>query len=198
MSVPQTLIIILVTLITADYVSASQDLEQLSKSQAEPGTMRDDPASAHQGAAQSTPQPASSPALAPDRAHTRPFPTPSNPAPPRWLDEVRAQRQAVQVQRRAAHQARREALDPIGTAQREQRKEQMLRRREELRDSLEQTRRRYLNHGPWLAPLPPQFTVPERVDDSRGESTAERSETQSAGSNNPPPEWNNLWYYQGW
>jgi hypothetical protein len=152
-------------------------------------------------------QPAPHSTPGPEPTATEPFAPMAQPPVPRWLEEVRAQRQALQQQRRAAHQARREALDPIGTAQREQRKEQLLRRRQELRGRIEQERQNhlnqyYLNQGPWFAPLAP-MQVGDSLDENSidgenrsGQGDAPKPEDQPAGLR--PSEWNNLWYYNGW
>lgn len=125
----------------------------------------------------------------------------SSTVPP-WLEEVRAQRHALREQRRAAHHARQEALDPIGTAQRDERKELHRRRQEEMRERIETERRLYLNQGPWFAPLIPRPPPAEldplargslsRQDSTRGEQPSH------GGDRRAPSDWNNLWYYNGW
>jgi hypothetical protein len=122
---------------------------------------------------------------------------------PRWLEEVRAQRRALHEQRRAAHQARIDALDPVGSAKRDEREKLRRRRQEERRELMESERRLYLNHGPWLSPLAPQ---PPPATDlnalSRGSLDAademKPKEPRSDGDARTPSDWNNLWYYNGW
>jgi hypothetical protein len=107
---------------------------------------------------------------------------------PRWLEEVRAQRQALQEQRRAQHEARRRAIDPVGAAQQEAREDAFLRRRQERRDMIDQDRRSFLNQGPWATPWP---SPPEGV--AAGEP-GDRPATPSDGL----PDWDNGWYFRGW
>ncbi|MBK1703862.1 hypothetical protein CKO40_04710 [Halochromatium glycolicum] len=127
---------------------------------------------------------------------------------PRWLKEVRAQRRALQQQRRAAHQARHEALDPIGAAKREERQERRLRRRQEVREFIEHERRLYLNWGPWITPLvprpPPTPGVDPLTQGSIGSSTDAADGPPAAAPNADgaaiptPSDWDNRWYYNGW
>jgi len=130
-------------------------------------------------------------------------PNPSSTVPP-WLEEVRAQRQALREQRRAAHHARQEALDPIGTAQRDERKELHRRRQEEMRERIETGRRLYLNHGPWFAPLIPRPPPAGAELDplARGslshQDSAGDEQPSNGGGMRTPSDWNNLWYYNGW
>lgn len=133
----------------------------------------------------------------------RPGPDTALPSVPRWLEEVRAQRRALHAQRRAAHQARHDALDPIGAAKRDQRREQMRRREEEVRERIETERRLYLNHGPWLSPLIPAPPFPGD-DPLAGGSLVDEHPSQAPEAPAPrsdplaPSDWNNLWYYRGW
>lgn len=125
------------------------------------------------------------------------------PAVPRWLDEVRAQRRALREQRRAAHQARQHALDPIGAAKRDERQEQMRRRQEEVRERIETERRLYLNRGPWLNPLVPAPPYSGGDPLTRGSLIDEPArmmpEAPPPGTDSlTPSDWNNLWYYRGW
>ncbi|WP_462320794.1 hypothetical protein [Halochromatium sp.] len=123
---------------------------------------------------------------------------------PRWLEEVRAQRRALREQRRAAHKARLEALDPIGTAKRDERKELIRRRQEEMRDLIESERLLYLNRGPWISPLAPRPPLRPKLDPLAGGSLdpqqPEHGEQQPTDSTDSqaPSDWNNLWYYRGW
>ena len=138
----------------------------------------------------------------------RPEPTGPQSSVPRWLEEVRAQRRALHEQRRAAHQARLQAMDPMGTAKRDERTELRLRRQEGVRDLIETERRLYLNRGPWFSPLAPRPPpVPELAPPTR-DSLDPRLDPQGAAgieqqpssstSTQAPPDWNNLWYYNGW
>lgn len=107
---------------------------------------------------------------------------------PRWLEEVRAQRRALQEQRRAQHEARRRAVDPVGAAQHQAREEEFLRRRQERQEKIEADRRLFMNQGPWISPPPPlpATSVPDT------NSTLE----QTPGY--VPPDWDNGWYFRGW
>jgi hypothetical protein len=129
-----------------------------------------------------------SPQAATEASDTLPADSPPPPGSgiPRWLDEVRAQRRALQELRRAEHDARRHAIDPLGAAQHDAREEAFLRRRQEIQSMMEQDRRLFLNQGPWLAPWP----GPPLPSDA------------AAGPGAPPapelPDWDNGWYYHGW
>ncbi len=107
---------------------------------------------------------------------------------PRWLEEVRAQRRALQEKRRAQHEARKRAIDPAGAAQQEAREEEFLRRRQEMHDMIEADRRLFMNHGPRISPVPalPATSAPDDV---------------SYPPTRPgyvPPDWDNGWYFRGW
>jgi hypothetical protein len=116
-------------------------------------------------------QPASQPALA----------QPPVPAP-RWLDDVRAQRHALQEMRQARQDAR---------------KDEFLRRRQEIRDMLETERRLFRNHGPWLEPMAPSPLPPflEHQDSGLAGRDDDNSHPHPLY---PPPGWDNGWYYKGW
>ncbi len=137
------------------------------------------------------------------REPRRPEPAGSQSTVPRWLEEVRAQRRALRDQRRAAHQARLEALDPIGAAKRDERKELMRRRQEEMRELIETERLLYLNRGPWFNPLFPRSPLAPKLDPLAGGSLAPQKakrgeQSTSSGDIQAPSDWNNLWYYHGW
>lgn len=134
---------------------------------------------------------------------------------PRWLDAVRAQRQALQERRRAQHQARRRAIDPIGTARQEALEQEFLRRRREMRDLIEQERWLFLNFGPWLRPWPaPRSTIITAAGTAKTEATdelmppasspSELTPSDSVPSSGEPrpavelPDWDNGWYFRGW
>lgn len=126
-----------------------------------------------------------------------------SPAPddmvPRWLEAVRAQRRALQERRRAQHQARRRALDPVGTARQEALEEEFQRRRQEMRDMIAQDRWLFLNFGPWLSPLP---TLPG-ISPPAGPAAPDRAQdhaddTERIRPADDPPEWDNGWYFHGW
>jgi hypothetical protein len=107
---------------------------------------------------------------------------------PRWFEEVRAQRQALQEQRRAQYEARRRAIDPVGAAQQEAREDAFLRRRQERRDMIDQDRRLFQNQGPWATPWPsPLESVPAG---EQGNMPATPGESL--------PDWDNGWYFRGW
>ncbi|NBC13414.1 MAG: hypothetical protein GVY09_08730 [Gammaproteobacteria bacterium] len=126
-----------------------------------------------------------------------------SPAPddmvPRWLEAVRAQRRALQERRRAQHQARRRALDPVGTARQEAMEEKFQRRRQERRDMIAQERWLFLNFGPWLSPL----STPPGVAPPAGPAPFEPppdfvDDAERVPSADDPPEWDNGWYFRGW
>ncbi len=124
----------------------------------------------------------------------------SDGAPP-WLDAVRAQRQALQDLRRAEHQARRRALDPVGAARQEALEEKFFRRRQEIRDQMAEDRWLFLNFGPWMAPLPsPPGALPSgpRATAPNPRSEPPRAADPAPGPEREPPEWNNGWYFHGW
>jgi hypothetical protein len=155
------------------------------------------------GAADAFGQPATVTAAA-AQAGSEPQTAPQgSPAPddmvPRWLEAVRAQRRALQERRRAQHQARRRALDPVGTARQEAMEEEFQRRRQEMRDMIAQDRWLFLNFGPWLSPLPtpPGISPPTgpAAPDSPHDPADETEPGPSAGD---PPEWDNGWYFRGW
>jgi hypothetical protein len=111
-----------------------------------------------------------------------------NTAASRWLDEVRAQRRALQEQRRAQHEARKRAIDPVGAAEREAREEEFLRRRQEMRELIEADRRLFMNQGPWISPSPP-------LPATSGPADPNAPQTRPGYV---PPDWDNGWYFHGW
>jgi hypothetical protein len=101
---------------------------------------------------------------------------------PRWLDDVRAQRQALQQMRQAQQEAR---------------KDEFLRRRQEIRDMMENDRRLFRNYGPWLEPMAPS-PLPSFLE-HQDHGLANRADDSShAHPLYPPPGWDNGWYYNGW
>ncbi|GEM_PF-1962350 len=116
---------------------------------------------------------------------------------PRWLEAVRAQRRALQERRRAQHQARRRALDPVGSARQQAMEEEFRRRRREMRDMIARDRWLFLNFGPWLSPLPtaPGPSAPAGVAPSQAAPDDDAEQTAPAGE---LPEWDNGWYFRGW
>ena len=130
-------------------------------------------------------------------------PTQGIPAEPelvdQWLDEVRAQRQAWEERRRAkkeAIDARRRWIDPWGTAQQEARREENQRRREALRNKIEQDRDAFRSHSPWRSPQAPwQEPLPSPGSDGQNPI----SDVPDILSPYPPlPGWNNGWYFRGY
>lgn len=98
---------------------------------------------------------------APDGRPPQLVPTPDPSA--RWLDEVRAQRQAWEERRRLnreTFEARRRLADPWGTAQHEAWEDEVERRREARRQHREQEREHFRGLGPSDPPLP----WPEAMD----------------------------------
>ncbi len=114
---------------------------------------------------------------------------------PQWLDEVRAQRRALNEHRKAMHDAQRRARDPWGAAQQDARREELQRRRQERREQIDEDRRLFRSYGPWLepgwpiSPVEPPYaqSVPTPMDDA-----------ESREQHYPPQGWDNRWYYRGW
>jgi hypothetical protein len=120
---------------------------------------------------------------------------------PRWLDAVREQRRALQERRRAQHQARRRAIDPVGTALHEAQEQEFLRRRREMRDMLAENRRLFLNLGPWLTPWPaPPGSMPTAPTPAPHDAQAAPGQVQTDLPPQPYelPNWDNGWYFHGW
>ncbi|MGB5831837.1 MAG: hypothetical protein WBG92_07590 [Thiohalocapsa sp.] len=119
--------------------------------------------------------------------------TPLTSGAPRWLEEVRAQRRALQQQRRAQHEARRRAVDPLGAAQKKAREEAFMRRRNEMRDMLGSDRRVLMNQSPWT----PESLRAPRLDSSAAPSPGDIGDGAPARVY-APPKWDNGWYFRGW
>ncbi|MGE5154590.1 MAG: hypothetical protein ACM3ST_11290 [Bdellovibrio bacteriovorus] len=143
----------------------------------------------------------------------------------RWLDEVRAQRQAWEERRKAsreAFEARRRLADPRGAAQHDAWEDEVERRREARRQQREQELEHFRGLGPpdppWresMAPwgYPPQTATPPSAPPPLGAATADG---QPSEHGEPPPpgiiyppgapprgpyspqDWDNLWYYRGY
>ena len=134
-------------------------------------------------------------------AQSRPQDTPApQDLAPRWLDAVRAQRRALQERRRAQHQARRRALDPVGTARQEALEQEFQRRRQEMRDMIAQDRWLFLNFGPWLAPLPspPGASLPSATSPPERATEPNSAPDDSQAPVHELPDWDNGWYFRGW
>lgn len=143
----------------------------------------------------------------------------------RWLDEVRAQREAWEERRKAsreAFEARRRVAAPWGAAQHEAWEDEVERRREARRLHREEERELFRALGPSQPPPPlpegmePQGTYPVPAApsaDVRDPATADRTpsgfaEPQLPGIVYPPgapprgpyspQDWDNLWYYRGY
>lgn len=143
----------------------------------------------------------------------------------RWLDEVRAQRQAWEERRKAsreAFEARRRIADPWGAAQHEAWEDEVERRREALRLHREEDWEPFRGLGrsqpppPWPEGMEPQgsYPVPAAPGAVVGDpATADRPpsgfpEPQLPGIVYPPgapprgpyspQDWDNLWYYRGY
>lgn len=101
---------------------------------------------------------------------------------PRWLDDVRAQRQTLQEMRQARHDAR---------------KDEFLRRRQEIRDRMENDRRLFRNHGPWLEPMAPS-PLTSFLEHQEPGLAGREDDSSHAHPLYPPPGWDNGWYYNGW
>lgn len=138
------------------------------------------------------------PGMAPDPV----VPAQSEPVD-RWLEEVRAQRQAWEERRRTnkeAIDARRRWIDPWGAAQKEARDEENRRRRQAFRDKIERERDAFRNQSPWLGPPPPWQGPPPPpglgLGPDGGELTGEPSDLLAP---HPPlPGWDNRWYFRGY
>lgn len=105
----------------------------------------------------------------------------------RWLDAVRAQRQAWEERRRAAQEAmdaRRRLNDPRTSAH-----EEHMRRREALMEHIERDREHFLNQGPWQIPPPPNPGPPGSPGNPPG--------SDPTLAYPPLPGWDNRWYYRG-
>jgi hypothetical protein len=155
---------------------------------AAPGIAADSPESASSYPA---PGKAADATTAPGRIAPSPPPAvaapPALPQPPgvapRWLDDVRAQRHALQEMRRAHQDAR---------------KDKFLRRRQEIREMMQTDRRLFRNHGPWLDPIPPAH-LPSALDhDDRGMAGVADEPPAEQPAPYPPAGWDNGWYYNGW
>lgn len=157
-------------------------------------------------------------------------PPPVVPAPDpstRWLDEVRAQRQAWEERRKAsreAFEARRRLADPWGAAQHETWEDEVERRRDARRQYREQERELFRGLGPsdppppWPETMEPQgypAQIPPPPPGSPPGDAATADGLQS-GYGEPlapgivyppgtpprgpysPQDWDNLWYYRGY
>lgn len=106
----------------------------------------------------------------------------ADPALP-WLDEVRAQRKAVEERRKAAREAidaRRRLSDPWGAAQKEAREDDLRRRRQAHLERMEQEREMFRGQAPDQPPAPwPAIPDPPPAPFA-------------------PPGWDNYWYYRGY
>lgn len=124
----------------------------------------------------------------------------------RWLDEVRAQRQAREERRHAAKEAmdaRRRWIDPWGAAQVEAREQELERSRNAFLQQIERDREAFRNQIPWV---PPNDPWQEEVAGPVPEFPA-AAEADAAGHPEPPPPppspftlpgWDNHWYYRGY
>jgi hypothetical protein len=145
-----------------------------------------------------------------ERADAEPWVAPGDAAQdpyPRWLDAVRAQRRALQEHRRVEHQARRRAMDPVGSARHEALEQTLERRRQELRDlrdrreMMAEERRLFMNMGPWVTPWPPppgsaQPAPAPVMPDAK--PAAPPDWPQQSPPATELPEWDNGWYFRGW
>lgn len=141
----------------------------------------------------------------------------------RWLEEVRAQRQAWEERRKAAREsfeARRRG--PWSPGQHEAWEEEVERRREARRQQREQERELFRSLGPSEPPLrwpegmdqPGGFTTPPTPGSPPGDPMVTEGspppfpQPQAPGIVYPPgapprgpyspPDWDNLWYYRGY
>jgi hypothetical protein len=143
----------------------------------------------------------------------------------RWLDEVRAQRQAWEERRNAsreAFEARRRLADPRGAAQHDAWEDEVERRRDARRQQREQELEHFRGLGPPEPPrpesivpwgYPAQTTATPAGPPPAGPATAvgppsEHAEPHPPGIIYPPgapprgpyspQDWDNLWYYRGY
>lgn len=132
-----------------------------------------------------------------EEAAPAPPATLADPAADRWLDAVRAQRQAWEERRRASQEAldaRRRQLD----THQEARQQEHLRRRGALREQIERDREHFFNQGPWQAP-PPVANPGPPGHPAGPEAPPPGTPGGEAPLAFPPlPGWNNRWYYQGY
>jgi hypothetical protein len=124
----------------------------------------------------------------------------------RWLDEVRAQRQAREERRRAAKEAmeaRRRWIDPWGAAQQEAREQELQRRRDALKEKIEREREAFRSQVPWG----PQQNPWQDEATGPGPDFPAVPDADTAGPPEQPlapptpyalPGWDNHWYYRGY
>lgn len=115
----------------------------------------------------------------PADADLRPRPGGVGSAP--WLDEVRAQRRMLQELRRAQQEAR---------------KDQFMRRRQEIIEFMDTERWLFRNRGPWLEPFLPAPEPRHGPGSANSAPGAPNDELRSQPY--PPPGWDNRWYFNGW
>lgn len=151
---------------------------------------------------------------APSAATSRPPASPIGaltPAPepvPRWLDEVRAQRQAREERRRAAKEAmgaRRRWIDPWGAAQQEAWEQETQRRRDAFMEKVERDRKAFRSNSPWGPPhnpwsdKAPGLGPGPALGSSSSTDTAEAAgQAVTPAESYPLPGWDNRWYYRGY
>jgi hypothetical protein len=129
-----------------------------------------------------------------------PLPPPESGVP-RWLEDVRAQRRALQEGRRAMHQARRRAIDPVGAARQEALEQEFYRRRREMREMMANDRKLFRQSPPWQGPW---LSAPNQASGHPDAGRRAGSQTEGGigqGTENTtgkPAEWNNGWYFRGW
>jgi hypothetical protein len=147
--------------------------------------------------------------------------TEPGPSATPWLEEVRAQRQAIEARHQAAREAvaaRHRAADPWGATRQEARADELQRRREARRQRIEQDREHFrgLSAGltdPWAEPWSPPPAPREPGADARTAGRAPDVGKPSATALtpgdrlpqpppvprvSPPQDWNNLWYFRGY
>ena len=128
--------------------------------------------------------------------------TPEDQIADRWLEAVRAQRQAWEERRRASQEAmdaRRRQYDARSSTYPEARQQEHLRRREALMEHIERDREHFLNQGPWQPPpLPTPPTTPVAPEPPASGTPGSAPGSESRLAYPPLPGWNNRWYYQGY
>ncbi|NEX20366.1 hypothetical protein G3480_08605 [Thiorhodococcus mannitoliphagus] len=109
-----------------------------------------------------------------------------------WLDEVRAQRHAWELRRKAAREefeARRRRNNPRASARQEAWEEGLRQRRAERQERIEQERELFRS----LGPTPPTHSTPPPPSDPGNDSPSPPQPDPML----KPPGWNNLWYFRG-
>jgi len=127
----------------------------------------------------------------------------AEPEPARqWLDEVRAQRQIWQEQRRTAQKARRR-IDPWGAARQERQEQEAQRHHDAILEHIEHDREAFRNQGPWQLHQRPwqteafRFSAPPSSQPPANAAAGASGQAPPRTLTYPLPGWDNRWYYRG-